>query len=74
MVFWPLTAAMEYLCLYLDIWDFSQELDPLLGIALFGAPIEEFLFWFGAPVFVLLAYFAFDRRYPAPGRGVASAP
>ena len=62
----PVTFAAEYLYLWADIWNFSEEFDPLLGISIFGAPIEEFAFWFGAPVFFTLLYLAFsyiDRRY-----------
>lgn len=71
-LFWPLTAAMEYLCLRLDIWTFSEKLDPLVGLRFFGAPVEEFLFWFGAQPFVLLLYLAFDKRFPMPGRGLGT--
>lgn len=62
-VFMPLTGAMEYVCLYLDIWYFSEAKDPLLGLRVFGAPIEEFLFWFGAQPFVLFTYLTFHRRF-----------
>ncbi|MFA6092253.1 MAG: lycopene cyclase domain-containing protein [Elusimicrobiota bacterium] len=57
----PMTAVMEYVYLYCGIWGFSQAKDPLLGIWIFGAPIEEFMFWFGAPPFILLAYWGFVR-------------
>lgn len=52
----PMTFVMEYVYLYFDIWNFSEEMDPLLGINIFGAPIEEFSFWFGAGPFILLVY------------------
>lgn len=61
-LFTPLTAAMEFVCLRLDIWSFSQAKDPLLGIRLFGAPVEEFSFWFGGAPFVLLTYLGLRRR------------
>lgn len=57
----PATFAMEYVYLWADIWTFSEALDPLLGIRIWGAPIEEFVFWFGAPPFILLLYLSFDR-------------
>ena len=63
LAFVPITAVMEYLCLHLDIWSFSEELDPLLGLRIFGAPVEEFLFWFGGTPFVLLIYLGFERRF-----------
>jgi hypothetical protein len=34
----PMTFAMEYVYLWADIWTFSEELDPLLGIRIWGAP------------------------------------
>lgn len=57
----PMTFAMEYVYLWADIWTFSEDLDPLLGIRIWGAPIEEFSFWFGATPFILLVYLAWDR-------------
>lgn len=65
----PATFAMEYVYLWADIWTFSEEFDPLLGIRIWGAPIEEFSFWFGAPPFILLVYFVFDRFLPKKARG-----
>lgn len=56
----PLTTVMEYVYLWCDIWTFSEELDPLLGIRIFGAPIEEFSFWYGATPFILLVYLSID--------------
>ena len=60
MITWALmgaqTFAMEYVYLWADIWSFSQAHDPLLGLDMLGAPIEEFAFWFGATLFVLTLY------------------
>ena len=67
-VFTLLTGAMEYVCLHLDIWSFSEELDPLLGLHIFGAPVEEFMFWFGGAPFVLFIYIGFDRKFRRRGR------
>ena len=50
------SGLMEYVYLKADIWNFSQAVDPLLGIRIFGAPIEEFVYWFGATPFVLGIY------------------
>ncbi len=61
LVMIPVSFLMEYVYLWADIWDFSEEMDPLLGIRLWGAPIEEFSFWFGGTPFVLLTYLAIDR-------------
>lgn len=60
----PATFAMEYVFLWTDIWTFSEELDPLLGIYIFGVPVEEFSFWFGASPFILLSYLLFCRLFP----------
>ncbi len=58
------TFGMEYVYLWADIWNFSEERDPLLGIEIMGAPIEEFLFWFGATPFVLSIYLVLQRYVP----------
>ncbi|MBD3322891.1 MAG: hypothetical protein GF350_17470 [Chitinivibrionales bacterium] len=55
----PVTFLFEYLCLYLDIWGFHEEAHKLWGIAIWGAPIEEFVFWFGATPFCLMVYLYF---------------
>lgn len=59
----PLAFAMEYVYLALDIWTFSEAMDPLLGLSLWGAPIEEFFFWFGGVFFILLLYLSFDSLF-----------
>ena len=53
--------VMEYVYLWADIWNFSEARDPLLGIRLWGAPIEEFGYWFGATPFVLSIYLLLRR-------------
>ncbi|MBD3315214.1 MAG: hypothetical protein GF344_05460 [Chitinivibrionales bacterium] len=57
----PVTFAFEYLCLHLQIWDFYEGIQKLWGPRLFGAPIEEFIFWFGATPFCLLVYLYYYR-------------
>jgi hypothetical protein len=37
-------------------WDFSQEHNRLVGVDLWGAPIEEYLFWFAFAWFVPFLY------------------
>ncbi len=61
LVMIPVSFGMEYVYLWTDIWNFSEEMDPLLGIRIFGAPIEEFSFWFGGTPFVLLTYLTINR-------------
>jgi hypothetical protein len=63
----------------LDIWNFSEKISPLLGINIFGVPLEEFLFWFGAAVFFPLLYLAFNeidqKLFPKkPRRRMVSCP
>ncbi len=53
--------GMEYVYLWADIWNFSEAHDPLLGIRIWGAPIEEFTYWFGATPFCLSLYLLFQR-------------
>ena len=61
LVLTPATFAMEYVYIWTRIWTFSQAKDPLLGIRLWGVPIEEFSFWFGASPFILLVYLTARR-------------
>ena len=50
------------------IWTFSEDVDPLLGIRIFGEPIEEFSFWNGATPFILLVYLTLRALRPARPR------
>lgn len=60
----PVTIVMEYVYLKTGIWTFSEALDPLLGVRIFGAPIEEFSFWFGGTPFMLLVYLTLSHWKP----------
>jgi len=67
--FWAASAAMaaasvvmEYLFLKFDVWFFSEKIDRLLGIWIGAAPVEEFVFWFGATPFCLAVYLTYSRR------------
>jgi lycopene cyclase domain-containing protein len=55
------SVVMEYFYLHFDTWSFSEEIDPLLGIWFWKAPIEEFVYWFGAILFCLSAYIVYSR-------------
>src|SRR5579872_6246682 len=57
----PLSFSMEYVYLWADVWNFTQVWDPLLGWNIWGAPVEEFVFWFGAPWIVLYVYLIIDK-------------
>jgi len=59
------TFLMEFVYLRLDIWTFSEAIDPLIGIGIWGVPVEEFVFWFGASPLFILTYFMFSRLWPA---------
>lgn len=59
-IFWPVSLGMEYAYLWAKVYTFSEAKDPLLGIWLFGAPIEEFSYWWGAILLILLLYLGFD--------------
>lgn len=57
------TTIMEYVYLGLDVWSFSQKTDKLIGIWFGPAPIEEFVFWYGAPPFCMSVYLAWCRLF-----------
>jgi hypothetical protein len=60
-IFIVLSTVWEYLGLALNIWDFSEDHHKLVGLNIFGAPIEEFVFWYGATPFVLLIYLYYEK-------------
>lgn len=64
LVLTPATFGMEFVYIWAKIWTFSEANDPLLGIRLWGVPIEEFSFWFGATPFILLVYLSAKRFAP----------
>jgi len=51
----------EFACLGMKIWDFSEHHHRLVGARIFGAPLEEFMFWFGASFFCILLYIYYYR-------------
>ena len=56
-----LSIIMEYLYLKFEVWSFSEQIDPLLGLWLGPAPVEEFVFWFGATPFCLAIYLSYRK-------------
>lgn len=56
------TTILEYVSLWADIWNFSNNADMFWGIDIFGAPIEEFFYWNGAGLFVVGLYYWFVGR------------
>jgi len=68
--FWSACAAMaavsvvmEYLFLKFDVWFFSEKIDRLLGLWIGPAPVEEFVFWFGATPFCLAIYLSYCKLF-----------
>ncbi|OGR41852.1 MAG: hypothetical protein A2X35_11105 [Elusimicrobia bacterium GWA2_61_42] len=66
--FWATSGAMavvlvgmEYLFLKFDVWFFSEKIDPLVGLWIGSAPVEEFVFWFGATPFCLAVYLGYCK-------------
>lgn len=57
------SIIMEYLYIKFDVWSFSQNIDPLLGIWFWKAPVEEYVYWFGATPFCLSLYLAYARLF-----------
>ena len=60
----------EYAALGIGVWNFSEEhhlllrtifKNPGFPFAIYGAPVEEFMFWFGATPFCILLYCSFWR-------------
>lgn len=60
----------EYAGLGTGAWSFSEGHHQLLRssfhnpgfpFAIYGAPVEEFMFWFGAPPLCMLLYISFER-------------
>ena len=51
----------EFAGLGLGIWGFSEAHHHLVKIPIFTAPVEEFLFWFGAAPLCILLYLYFYR-------------
>lgn len=68
-----MSFGMEYVYLWADIWNFSEADDPLLGITIFGAPLEEFAYWFGATPFLLSVYWLMQRFEKRRGAARVSA-
>ncbi len=55
-----IASFFEYAALGMNIWFFPDH-SRLLGIAFFGAPLEEFMFWWGATCFSLLVYLYYNK-------------
>ncbi|MBI5744628.1 MAG: hypothetical protein HY952_08775 [Elusimicrobia bacterium] len=57
------SVIMEYLFLKFDVWFFSEKIDRLLGLWIGPAPVEEFVFWFGATPFCLAIYLTYRKFF-----------
>lgn len=56
------TTIIEKLMIVFDVWGFSSSNAGLIGINFWGAPIEEYLYWWMAPVVVVTTYLAVCKR------------
>lgn len=54
-------VGMEYVFLKFDVWFFSEKIDHLVGLWIGKAPVEEFVFWFGATPFCLAVYLCYSK-------------
>lgn len=76
-VFWTIGIVMvlqvgnELLSLHVfQAWEFSTEHNRLLGLDLWGAPVEEYLFWFAFAWAIPFLYSGLAcRPGPAPAAG-----
>lgn len=57
------SVVMEFFYLKFDVWSFSQARDPLLGIWIWKAPVEEYVYWFGATPFCLGLYLSYVKIF-----------
>lgn len=53
-----LTTPIEKLMIVLDIWGFSNDNFRLIGVNFWGAPVEEYVYWWMSPVVVGSQYMA----------------
>lgn len=65
------TFIVELVMLKFDVWGFSGENVRLLGITLFGAPIEEYIFWMYCPWLVGLSYITCARTEILPSINIS---
>ena len=68
-----ITFLFEYATLAMDIWNFSEVFSPLIGLYIWGVPIEEFLFWFGASFFFPILYLFLNELFPKKRKKRAQA-
>lgn len=52
----PVTIVIEKVMLYYNSWGFSKEHIRFIGINIFGAPVEEYVYWWCAPLLVGIVY------------------
>ena len=55
------TLFVEVIMLKFDVWSFDDSQVRLLGVTLFGAPIEEYVFWMYCPWLVGACYITLAR-------------
>lgn len=60
----PMTIAIEKTMLYFNTWGFSNEHVRFIGLNVFGAPIEEYLYWWLAPIMLGFIYLVMRKNAP----------
>jgi len=55
------STIIEVIMLYYDTWGFSNSHGRFIGINFLGAPIEEYVYWWMAPVLVGILYIIFRK-------------
>jgi len=61
LIMGAVSIVMEQLFLHFEVWGFSEAVDPLVGWWVLGAPVEEYVYWFGATPFCLSVYLGYRR-------------
>lgn len=55
------TTLLELIFIHTDTWGFSRTMNEMVGVNLFGIPIEEYIFWEFCPLVVIFTYMYFKQ-------------
>ena len=55
------STIIEIIMIHFDTWGFSNAKCRLIGINFLGAPIEEYIYWWMAPILVGIMYLVFRK-------------
>lgn len=56
-----MSTIIEWIMLYYDTWGFTKAEGRFIGINFLGAPIEEYIYWWLAPMLVGIMYIIFRK-------------